>query len=48
MQLNCINLHSLLRLNEFVTLLNNIHILAQNPFLAAFNEITQFLVSARN
>ena len=35
---NYINLHSFLRLNEFVELLNTIHILAQNPFLAAFNE----------
>ena len=29
-------------------LLNNIYMLAQNPFLAVFNEETQFLVSARN
>ena len=36
------------RLNKFVELLNNIYILAQNPFLAAFNEVTQFLASARN
>ena len=43
---NYINLHSFFRLNEFEELLNNIYILAQN--LAAFNEVTQFLVSARN
>ena len=45
---NYINLHSLFHLNEFAELLNNIYILAQNPFLAAFSEVTQFLVSARN
>ena len=51
---NYINLHSFFRWNEFVALqvprirLNNIYILAQNPFLAAFNEVTQFFVSARN
>ena len=45
---NYINLHSLFHLNEFVELLNNIYILAQNLFLAAFSEVTQFLVSARN
>ena len=45
---NYINLHSFFHLNKFVELLNNIYILAQNPSLAAFNEVTQFLVSARN
>ena len=40
-----INLDSFFRLNKFVELLNDIYILAQNPFLAAFDEITQFLVS---
>ena len=43
---NYSNLHSFFRLKEFVELLNNIHILAQNPLLVAFNEVTQFLVSA--
>ena len=45
---NYINLHFFFYLNKFVELLNNNNILAQNPFLAAFNELTQFLVSARN
>ena len=45
---NYINLHSFFRLNEFVELVNNIYVLAQNLFLAAFNEVTQFLVSARD
>ena len=45
---NYINLHSFFRLDEFVELLNNIFIVAQNSFLAAFNEVTQFLVSARD
>ena len=44
---NYINLHSFLRSNEFVELLNNVYILAENPFLAAFNEVTQFRVSVR-
>ena len=45
---NYINLHSFFRLDEFVELLSNIFIVAQNSFLAAFNEVTQFLVSARD
>ena len=45
---NYINLDFFFRLNKFVELLNNIYILAQNAFLAAFDEITQFLVSVRN
>ena len=45
---NYINLHFLFPFKKFVELLNNIYILAQNPFLAAFNEVTQFLASARN
>ena len=43
-----INLHSSFGLNKFVELLNNMYILPQNPFLAAFNQVTQFLVSVRN
>ena len=45
---NYIYLHSFFGLDEFLELLNNIYILAQNQFLAVFNEETQFLVSAHN
>ena len=48
LQVNYINLDFFFRLNKFVELLNDIYILAQNAFLAAFDEITQFLVSVRN
>ena len=48
MPANYINFHSSFRLNKFVELLNNIHILAQSLFLVAFNEVTQFLVSVYN
>ena len=34
-----INLHPFFCLNKFAELLYNIYILAQNPFLAAFNEV---------
>ena len=35
-------------LEEFRRFLNNVYILVQNPFLAALDEVTQFLVSVRN
>ena len=38
---NYINLDSFFRLNKFVELLNDIYILAQNPFRAAFDEISK-------
>ena len=36
---NYINLHPFFCLNKFAELLYNIYILAQNPFLAVFNEV---------